>query len=230
MWTQERDGFLRAHEHAFVRLGGVPKTIRHDNLKAAVVRACLYDPDVSEVYAAFGTHWGFVPLPSRPRHPEENGVAERSGGAPADGWSRECAPGPPCGSSARGTRPAPPGCRNGGLSVRWISRTRHCVRPRRYHAPSTTGGSSDPQRFRVAHPFHPLNGQEYELVGFAHTWGEYRVFFQEPGQTRVRSLPANWTDVVVPDPFLVLSAGRSHFRPEDLIQLVGLLAQLKRQL
>ena len=80
LWTQDRDGFLRAHEHAFVRLGGVPRVIRHDNLKAAVVRACLYDPDVSEVYAAFATHWGFVPLPSRPRHPQENGVAERSGG------------------------------------------------------------------------------------------------------------------------------------------------------
>lgn len=80
LWTQERDGFLRAHEHAFVRLGGVPRVIRHDNLKAAVVRACLYDPDVSEVYAAFASHWGFVPLPSRPRHPQENGVAERSGG------------------------------------------------------------------------------------------------------------------------------------------------------
>ena len=80
LWTQERDGFLRAHEHAFVRLRGVPKVIRHDNLKAAVVRACLYDPDVSEVYAAFAQHWGFVPLPSRPRHPQENGVAERSGG------------------------------------------------------------------------------------------------------------------------------------------------------
>src|SRR5437764_10508251 len=80
LWTQGRDGFLRAHEHAFVGLGGVPRVIRHDNLKAAVVRACLYDPDVSEIYAAFAKHWGFVPLPSRPRHPEENGVAERSGG------------------------------------------------------------------------------------------------------------------------------------------------------
>jgi len=75
LWTQERDGFLRAHEHAFVRLGGIPKVIRHDNLKAAVVRACLYDPDVSEVYAAFGKHWGFVPLPSRPRHPQEKAYA-----------------------------------------------------------------------------------------------------------------------------------------------------------
>jgi transposase len=80
LWGQDRRPFLRAHEHAFAFFGGVPKVIRHDNLKAAVVRACLYDPDVSEVYAAFGRHWGFVPLPSRPYHPEENGVAERSGG------------------------------------------------------------------------------------------------------------------------------------------------------
>lgn len=80
LWTQQRDGFLRAHEHAFAFFGGVPRVVRHDNLKAAVVRACLYDPDVSEVYAAFAQHWGFVPLPSRPRHPQENGIAERSGG------------------------------------------------------------------------------------------------------------------------------------------------------
>jgi hypothetical protein len=45
-----------------------------------VVRACLYDPDLNEVYEAFAEHWGFVPLPSRPHHPEENGVQERSGG------------------------------------------------------------------------------------------------------------------------------------------------------
>ena len=80
LWGQDREGFLRAHEHAFLEFGGVPRVIRHDNLKAAVVRACLYDPDVSVVYSAFGEHWGFMPLPSRPRHPQENGVEERSGG------------------------------------------------------------------------------------------------------------------------------------------------------
>jgi len=80
LWGQDRPGFLRAHEHAFEFFGGVPKVIRHDNLKAAVVRACLYDPDVSEIYEAFAQHWGFVGLPSRPYHPEENGVAENSGG------------------------------------------------------------------------------------------------------------------------------------------------------
>jgi transposase len=80
MWGQDRRSFLRAHEHAFEFFGGVPKVVRHDNLKAAVVRACLYDPDVSEVYSAFAQHWGFVPLPSRPYHPQENGIAENSGG------------------------------------------------------------------------------------------------------------------------------------------------------
>jgi hypothetical protein len=34
------------------------------------VRACLYDPDVSELYAAFARHWGFdlsLPGPTIPR-------------------------------------------------------------------------------------------------------------------------------------------------------------------
>lgn len=80
MWKQDRDSFLRAHENGFTEFGGVVRTVRLDNLKAGVARACLYDPDVSEVYAAFARHWGFVPLPSRPRHPQEQGIAERGGG------------------------------------------------------------------------------------------------------------------------------------------------------
>ena len=72
-----------------------------------------------------------------------------------------------------------------------------------------------------------MNGQDYEMVGFAHTWGEHRVFFRKPGQTRIHSLPASWTDIVGADAFLVLSAGRSHFRPEDLVQLALLLSELK---
>jgi len=80
VWDQRVETFLRLHERAFRDLGGVPLVIRHDNLKAAVVRACLYDPDVSELYGAFAAHWGFTPLPSQPRHPQENGKQERSGG------------------------------------------------------------------------------------------------------------------------------------------------------
>jgi transposase len=80
VWDQKLATFLRLHEKAFSDLGGVPRVVRHDNLKAAVVRACLYDPDVQPVYAAFAEHHGFTPLPTRPRNPQENGKQERSGG------------------------------------------------------------------------------------------------------------------------------------------------------
>ncbi len=80
VWDQKVATFLRLHEAAFRDFGGVPRIIRHDNLKAAVVRACLYDPDVHPVYTALSEHWGFTALPTRPRNPEENGKQERSGG------------------------------------------------------------------------------------------------------------------------------------------------------
>jgi len=79
-WDQKLETFLGLHENAFRDLGGVPRVVRHDNLKAGVVRACLYDPDTNEVYLAFARHWGFTPLPTRPRNPQENGKQERSGG------------------------------------------------------------------------------------------------------------------------------------------------------
>jgi transposase len=80
VWDQKLETFLRLHERAFRDLGGVPTVIRHDNLKAAVVRVCFFDPDSHEVYLAFARHWGFTPLPTQPRTPQENGKQERSGG------------------------------------------------------------------------------------------------------------------------------------------------------
>jgi transposase len=80
VWSQKLGTFLRLHENAFRDFGGVPLVVRHDNLKSAVVRACLYDPDVHAIYAAFSKHWGFTGLPIRPSNPKENGKQERSGG------------------------------------------------------------------------------------------------------------------------------------------------------
>jgi transposase len=80
VWDQKLETFLRLHERAFRDFGGVPQVIRHDNLKAAVVRACFYDPQSHDVYLAFAAHWGFTPLPTQPRTPQENGKQERSGG------------------------------------------------------------------------------------------------------------------------------------------------------
>jgi transposase len=80
VWDQKLQSFLGLHENAFRNFGGVPSIVRHDNMKAAVVRACFYDPDVNPVWTAFSQHWGFTALPTLPRNPKENGKQERSGG------------------------------------------------------------------------------------------------------------------------------------------------------
>lgn len=52
------------------------------------------------------------------------------------------------------------------------------------------------------------------------------MFFRTPADDRVCSLPASWTDVEAPDAFVVLAAGRSLFRPEDLVALADLVEGL----
>jgi hypothetical protein len=58
-------------------------------------------------------------------------------------------------------------------------------------------------------------------------WGEDRVYFQDE-TGRLRRLPAAWTSVAPPDVFVKISAGRSHFRAEDLLQLAVLIARQRR--
>jgi hypothetical protein len=63
------------------------------------------------------------------------------------------------------------------------------------------------------------------LVTYRHNWGEHRVYFHND-EGRLVSLPAAWTRVCPPDPFLVIGAGRSAFRVPDLLELARLLAGL----
>lgn len=81
----------------------------------------------------------------------------------------------------------------------------------------------------MTHPFHPLAGREFDFVVRKHTWAEDRVFFfDDDGQ--LRSLPAGWTDAVTVDPFVVIAAGRSALRVEDLEALADLLDRLRPSL
>jgi Family of unknown function (DUF5372) len=73
-------------------------------------------------------------------------------------------------------------------------------------------------RFRITHPFHPLCGAEYELVTRRLTWGEDRVFYYDL-DGNLKSLMANVTDVAAVDAFDRVSAGRSAFRMDDLLDL-----------
>ncbi len=77
----------------------------------------------------------------------------------------------------------------------------------------------------MTHPFHPLFGRSFEFVKRCKTWQSDRVFFfGDAGE--LANLPAEWTDVVSADPFVVISAGRSPFRTADLLVLAELVAQL----
>jgi hypothetical protein len=79
----------------------------------------------------------------------------------------------------------------------------------------------------VTHPFHPWLGREFVLVAVRQTWGEGRVFFFDDEGIQ-RSLPTAWTDAGAPDAFVALASGRSAFRVEDLLVLVGLIDGLRR--
>lgn len=79
--------------------------------------------------------------------------------------------------------------------------------------------------FTVTHPFHPWHGRRFALFNYRHNWGEYRVWFFDDDQ-RLRSLPATWTDYAPPDPFVLVAAGRSPARLEDLLHLVALVRAL----
>jgi transposase len=46
VWRQETESLLRCLENAFRRFGGVPKTITPDNLKAAMLQADWFDPEL----------------------------------------------------------------------------------------------------------------------------------------------------------------------------------------
>jgi hypothetical protein len=48
-------------------------------------------------------------------------------------------------------------------------------------------------------------------------------------ETSVYSVPPQWTDVVVPDPEIVLGEQRALFRVADLLDLVRLVDRLKRR-
>jgi len=77
---QTTEAFLRCMENAFRHFGGAPKTLVPDNLKAAVLQADWYDPELNPKILAFCQHYGTVCLPTRPRTPRHKGKVERGVG------------------------------------------------------------------------------------------------------------------------------------------------------
>ena len=92
--------------------------------------------------------------------------------------------------------------------------------------PDDTNGE---QSFTITHPFHPLCGHTFTLLSQRFAWGEERVLFSDLATHKVRSLPLAWTNLALPDPFLVVGGGKAVLRWKDLHQLAQFLRQQQTQ-
>ena len=91
---------------------------------------------------------------------------------------------------------------------------------------TATHGDLADTNFEITHPHHPLRGQKFKLITYRHNWGEDRVYFHN-AEGCLSSIPAGWTTVVAPDPFVTVAGGRCLFRYQDLLQLVDLMEKLR---
>jgi transposase len=73
---QDTEAFIRCVENAFRHFGGVTRTTVVDNLKAAVLEADWFDPNLNPKLAEFARFYGTVILPTQPARPEHKGKIE----------------------------------------------------------------------------------------------------------------------------------------------------------
>jgi transposase len=76
VWRQTCESFIRCLENAFRHLGGVTATVVIDNLKAGVLQADWYDPELNPKLEEFARHYGTVILPTKPAMPRHKGKVE----------------------------------------------------------------------------------------------------------------------------------------------------------
>lgn len=74
--SQRQEDFVYALVECLRHLGGVPKIIVPDNLKAAVIKANRYDPTVNQLLEDMANHYGAVIMPTRPGRPQDKANVE----------------------------------------------------------------------------------------------------------------------------------------------------------
>jgi len=76
VWRQTTESFIRCIENAFRHFGGVTETVVIDNLKAGVLQADWFDPELNPKLEEFARHYGTVILPTKPAMPRHKGKVE----------------------------------------------------------------------------------------------------------------------------------------------------------
>jgi len=76
VWTQSLPDWIAAHVNMMAFIGGVPRQIVSDNLRAGITRACFYEPLVNRTYADMAAHYGTAVIPARPYKPRDKAKVE----------------------------------------------------------------------------------------------------------------------------------------------------------
>lgn len=76
-WSEGLADWIGVHVDALAFLGGVPKLIVCDNLKAGVTAACRYEPGINRTYQDKGTHYRTSILPARVCRPRDKAPFDR---------------------------------------------------------------------------------------------------------------------------------------------------------
>lgn len=75
-WSEGLADWIGVHVELLAFLGGVPKQIVCDNLKAGVTAACRYEPGINRTYQDMAAHYGTSILPARVRRPRDKAKVE----------------------------------------------------------------------------------------------------------------------------------------------------------
>jgi transposase len=76
--SQKREDLITCIANSLSFIGGVPKAIVSDNLKAAVTRACKYEPVINKSLKDFALHYGCVINPTRSYSPQDKALVENA--------------------------------------------------------------------------------------------------------------------------------------------------------
>lgn len=74
--TQQLADFVGATTRALEYFGAVPEIIMPDQLRSAVSRPCLYEPEINATFSEMGQHYGCAIVPARPRKPRDKAKVE----------------------------------------------------------------------------------------------------------------------------------------------------------
>lgn len=76
--SQKQEDFINGLRHALEFIGGVPQSIKCDNMRTAVVRSSRYEPQFTQAMEYMAAHYGTTILAARVRKPRDKGSVEKA--------------------------------------------------------------------------------------------------------------------------------------------------------